>query len=180
MVNALSIATLVGLHGGAAGTDRHGARGVRLWLRIGRGLVTHQLILAIALGVLVNLAGVGIPPVVDGLTDILSTGALPIALLTVGAGLRLRALTAFGRAMATGVLVKLALLPAVAYGLALAIGMEGAPLLVAMIFAALPSSASGYHMARQMGGDGPLIAGIITAQTLLAVATLPLVILLVR
>jgi predicted permease len=82
--------------------------------------------------------------------------------------------------MVTGVLVKLALLPAVAVGIGMLVGLEGAALLVAAIFAALPSSASGYHMARQMGGDGPLIAGIITAQTLLAMASLPLIILLVR
>jgi len=181
MVNALSITTLLALHGGAAGQR---AQGLAMWVKVGRGLVTHQLILAIVLGLLVNVTGVGIPPVVDGLTDILSAGALPVALLTVGAGLQLKALGAVGgtvgRAMVTGVLVKLALLPAVAVGIGMLVGLEGAALLVAAIFAALPSSASGYHMARQMGGDGPLIAGIITAQTLLAMASLPLIILLVR
>lgn len=177
-VNALSIVTLLGLHGGAKGEAAR-AGGVRLWLDVVRGLVTHQLILAIALGLAVNVGDFGIPPVLDEVTEILSSGALPLALLTVGAGLQLKALRAGGRAMAAGVAVKLLLLPLAAYGIARTLGMEGDALLVTMIFATLPSSASGYHMARQMGGDGPLIAGLITAQTCLAALVLPMVILLV-
>ncbi|MCR9218590.1 MAG: AEC family transporter [Alphaproteobacteria bacterium] len=173
-VNALSIIVLLTLHGGAAGAA---ARGPAMWLQVLRGLVTHQLILAILLGLALNLAGLPIPPVLDGATEILAEAALPLALLTVGAGLKLGALAAGRGPLAAGLAVKLALCPAAAYGLAALLGVDGPTLLVAMIFAALPSSASGYHMARQMGGDAPLLAGLISAQTLLAAATLPLAIL---
>ncbi|MBP5856895.1 AEC family transporter [Marivibrio halodurans] len=178
-VNAFSIVVLLGLHGGAKGKEAR-PRGPKLWLDVLRGVVTHQLILAIVLGLGVNIAGIGIPPVVDGLTEILSSGALPLALLTVGAGLQLRALRSIGRAMVTGIIAKLVVQPLAAYGIAASLGLSGDALLVALIFAALPCSPSGYHMARQMGGDGPLIAGLITAQTFLAAILLPVVILLVR
>ena len=175
-VNALSIATLTGLHGGADGTR---PKGTALAFRIAKGLALHQLILAILAGLALNLAGIEIPPVIDPATEILAAGALPLALLTVGAGLRLSALKGTGRAMTAALVLKLGLHPALAAGIAALVGLEGPALLTVMIFAALPSSASGYHMARRMGGDAPLLAGVISAQTLAAAVSLPLVILLV-
>lgn len=176
-VNALSIIALTGLHGGAEGAR---PTGPRLAWRIVRGLALHQLIAAILAGAALNLADLPIPPLVDPATEILAAGALPMALLTVGAGLRLSALKEAGRAMGAAVFLKLALHPALAAGIAFSVGLDGAVLLTVMIFAALPSSASGYHMARRMGGDAPLLAGVISAQTLAAAVTLPAIILLLR
>jgi malonate transporter and related proteins len=45
--------------------------------------------------------------------------------------------------------------------------------LVAVLFQALPTASSSYVLARQLGGDAPLMAGIITFQTVLAMLTLP-------
>jgi predicted permease len=41
---------------------------------------------------------------------------------------------------------------------------------------AVPTSSSGYVLARQMGGDAPLLAQIITLQTIFAAITMPVVI----
>ena len=49
-----------------------------------------------------------------------------------------------------------------------------------VLFAALPGSPAAYILARQMGGDGRLMAGIITLTTLASVVTLPAWIALVR
>ena len=43
------------------------------------------------------------------------------------------------------------------------------------VYAALPTASNAYIMARQMGGDAPLMASLVTWQTLLAAATVPLV-----
>ncbi len=45
-----------------------------------------------------------------------------------------------------------------------------------VLWAGLPCSASAYVLARQMGGDAPMMAAIITWQTLAAMLTLPLLI----
>ena len=45
---------------------------------------------------------------------------------------------------------------------------------VAILLAALPTATSAYILARQLGGDAPLMAGIISGQTLLAIVTIPL------
>jgi malonate transporter and related proteins len=43
-----------------------------------------------------------------------------------------------------------------------------------VIFHALPMAPSAYILARQMGGDARLMAGILTTQTALAIVTLPI------
>ncbi len=42
------------------------------------------------------------------------------------------------------------------------------------MFTAMPTAASSYILARQLGGDSALMAGIVTATTLGAVVSLPL------
>ena len=44
---------------------------------------------------------------------------------------------------------------------------------VAVLLAALPTATSAYILARQLGGDAPLMAGIISGQTLLAMVSIP-------
>ncbi len=47
---------------------------------------------------------------------------------------------------------------------------------LAVAYAALPCSPSAYVLARQMGGDAPMMAGIISLQTILAAITMPILI----
>ena len=49
-----------------------------------------------------------------------------------------------------------------------------------MLFCALPVATSSFILARQLGGDAPLMANLCAVQTLLAMVSLPLVLLLVR
>ncbi len=46
---------------------------------------------------------------------------------------------------------------------------------VLVTFAALPSASTAYILARQLGGDAPLIAMIVTVEIALAMVTLPMV-----
>ncbi len=105
---------------------------------------------------------------------IYTAGTLPLGLLLVGAGLDLATLHRQPRGMAIAAAAKLLLLPAVVFGLARLLGLDGAGAVVAVVFAALPTAPSAYVLAEQMGGDAPLMAAILTLQTLLAIATLPL------
>jgi predicted permease len=109
---------------------------------------------------------------------VLGAASLPLGLLAVGAGLDLKALGASARGIAWSAAYKLVAVPGLTAAFALAFGVTGLPLAVALLYNALPCSANSYVLARQLGGDHRLMAGIITAQTLLAVATLPLVVLL--
>ena len=50
---------------------------------------------------------------------------------------------------------------------------------VALLFGAAPTASSAYTLARQLGGDAPLMAAIVTIQTALSFLTLPLTLKLV-
>lgn len=138
-------------------------------------LARNPILSAVGLGAALNLAGLGLPPVAGPVLLILSKAALPLGLLAVGAGLDLPAARASGGLVLQSAAVKLVAVPALTLACGTALGMQGLPLTVAILFNALPCSPSAYVMARQMGGDHRLIAGIITVQTGLAALTLPLV-----
>jgi malonate transporter len=80
---------------------------------------------------------------------------------------------------AIGVVLKLILMPTLAIALALAFSLTGSNLVITAVCSAVPCSSSAYVLARQMGGDAPLLAQIITLQTILAAITMPVVIALV-
>jgi predicted permease len=139
-----------------------------------RDLVRNPLILSIAAGLAANLAGLGGLPVVDDTAAILGAAALPVMLLCVGANLRVRDMRASLGPLALAGAGKLAVFPAATLA-ALALVPPGAMAAeVALIYAALPAGVAAYTLARAMGGDAPLMAAIITVQTLTAFVTIPL------
>ena len=75
--------------------------------------------------------------------------------------------------------LKLVAVPALTLALAPLIGLSCVALQVAVLFNALPSSASSYVFARALGGDHELMAAILTTQVAMAAVTLPLFIALV-
>jgi malonate transporter len=46
-----------------------------------------------------------------------------------------------------------------------------------MLFQSLPTASSAYILARHLGGDAPLMAGIIALQTVVAAVAIPLALL---
>jgi predicted permease len=169
LVNFLSVAVL----GRYAGASAARARAVAV------AVATNPLILSCLLGIFLNVTRIGLPPVIEPLLAALGSASLPLGLLAVGAGLDLGAARRAGVAVGLAAASKLLLLP-IATGVALWLfGVSGLDYQVALLYAALPCSASAYVLARQMGGDAPLMAGIITAQTLSAVISMPLVLTLI-
>ena len=96
-----------------------------------------------------------------------------------GAGLHLEGLFRPSLAAGVAVFLKLVLMPVIAVALALQFGLTGSNLAVVTICSAVPTASSAYVLARQMGGDAPLLAQIITLQTILAAVTMPIAIALV-
>ncbi len=110
-----------------------------------------------------NLSGIGLPWGSAAVLDILARAALPLGLLAVGAGLRLAALNRPGLLVAVSAL-KLLALPALAAMLCWLVQPGRLETAVLMTFAALPGSSTAYILARQLGGDAPLMAAIVTVE----------------
>jgi hypothetical protein len=139
-----------------------------------RGLLTNPLILACLFGIGLNVTGIGLPWGSAAVLEILARAALPLGLLAVGAGLRVDALARPGLLVGTGTL-KLLAAPAMAWMLCELVRPGRLETAVLVTFAALPSASTAYILARQLGGDAPLIAMIVTVEIALAMVTLPLV-----
>ncbi len=145
------------------------------WLK---EIVLNPLILATGGGIAFSLAGLSLPPVLNATLELLAQASLPMGLIAVGAGLRLQGLHNHLGTLWYGVVVKLLLLPAIAWGLATALGLSGVYFHIAVLMAALPVSTVAYVLAKRMGGDGDTIAAQIMLTTLLSALTLPLWLLL--
>ncbi len=139
-----------------------------------RSLAGNPLILSILAAGIVNRMGWAPIPVLQDTAAVLGQAALPIMLLCVGASLKLRGLKTDLGPMALAAMGKLALFPLVVLGLALALGLAPLTAQVALIYGALPTGVAAYTLARQLGGDAPLMAAMITMQTGLAFVILPL------
>lgn len=46
---------------------------------------------------------------------------------------------------------------------------------VLVVFSAIPTAPTSYVLTRQLNGDGTLMAGIVTSQTIAAISTIPLI-----
>jgi malonate transporter and related proteins len=166
LVNAISVV----VHA-QYGTDGSG-RGVL------REIARNPLIIACAVGIVLSATGIGLAPVADRMLDVLGQASLGIALLAVGAGLSLDSVRGRTREIVLSTVLKLLLMPTLTALLLWLFDIRGAPAAVAMVFQAAPTATSSYVLARQMGGDPDLMAGIVTVQTIFAALTLPVALLL--
>jgi malonate transporter len=139
-----------------------------------RELVRNPLIIATLFGMAWNIAGLPLPRVASDTFGLLAQSALPLGLIAVGGSIRTTGPTTLAGLSAYLTAVKLLAVPAVAWVLATALGMSGVYRDAAVLFAALPASPSAFILASRMGGDGPLVARILTLQIVIAGATLPL------
>jgi hypothetical protein len=104
----------------------------------------------------------------------LGQASLTLGLLCVGAGLELAHLGRQRAAALATCTLKLLIMPATTALACRLVGVEGLSAAVAVLFTAGPISASSYVLARQLGGDAPLMAGLITLTTIAAALTMPL------
>jgi len=152
-----------------------GQRGAVGWRPVARAIITNPLIIGSIIGALWGYFRIGFHPLLAGVLEPLSDLALPLGLMTVGAGLQLKALRGTSLPFLVSSGLKLIGFPLMTAALALALGLSGTLVQASILLATLPTATSSYILARQLGGDAPLMAAIVSGQTLLAVITIPLI-----
>ncbi|AUY32297.1 AEC family transporter [Pseudomonas sp. PONIH3] len=140
-----------------------------------KAIFANPLIIGCAAGLLLRVTGLGLPAGLEPTVKALGQAALPLGLLCVGAALGGARLGQQLRPVLAASLFKFLIMPVATWGLCRLLGLSGQAAVVAVLFQALPTASSSYVMARQMGGNAPLMATIIALQTIAAAATLPLV-----
>lgn len=163
LVNVLSILALT--EAGAA----------RKPLAMLRTMARNPLILACLAGITLALTGWGLPFGTGRFLELLAQASLPLGLLCVGAALQPAALRRDVATLASTGALRLLLMPVLAMLVARAFGLGGLEALVLVVFSAIPTAPTSYVLTRQLNGDGTLMAGIVTSQTIAAIATIPLV-----
>ena len=161
MVPVVNVAAVAALARGHAG---------RIALEIAR----NPLVLATLAGIGWNAAGWTLPQVPLRMLELGASAALPLGLLAVGAALRFDRAALPLPALAWFHAVKLAAMPAIALGLAHALGLGTVETQVALAHAAVPTATSAYILAQRMNGQGAPVALIVSSGTLLSAITLPI------
>jgi malonate transporter len=137
-------------------------------------LVKNPIIWACGLGAALNLTGVPKPALVMGVFDLMGPGAIALGLITAGAGLSFRYAASRPVLMLTVTVIKLILLPLGMYWLTGVLGGDRMAQGLALLAGASPGAAASYVMARQMGGDAPLMAGVVALTTVVSAFTIPI------
>jgi malonate transporter and related proteins len=138
-------------------------------------LAQHPLVVSSLAGFAWNALGLPMPSFADQTLSLLGQTALPAGLLSVGAAMRLEGGEGQGPlgAHLWWLAVKLLAVPAIAWGLARALGIGGFEAKVLVLCAALPTATNAYILAVRMTGDGRAVATQITAGTILSMVTIP-------
>jgi hypothetical protein len=137
-------------------------------------ILKNPLILACLAGALINLSGIGLPGGSERLLGLLAAASLPLGLLCVGAALKPEQLSGEVPALLSNSLLRLLAMPLLAWAVAYGLQLPPMESTLLVLFFALPTAPTAYVLTRQLGGDSQLMAGLITLQTLLAAASLPL------
>ncbi|KVC94666.1 transporter [Burkholderia ubonensis] len=140
-----------------------------------RQIVSNPLVVACATGIAMQASGATFPPAIEPAVRALGAASMPLGLLCVGAALTFDAARAWMQPVCVASAFKFVAMPLLTLVAGRALGLGDAALTVALLFQALPTSSASYLMARQLGGDAPLMAGITAFQTLFATIAMPAV-----
>ena len=139
-----------------------------------RLIALNPLVLACLVGIGMKAGGVGLPLGLEPALRSLGQASLPLGLLCVGAALDFGSARTWVRPILVASAAKFVAMPLATLAACLALGLHGPAAATALLFQALPTASSSYIMARQLGGDAPLMAGITAVQTVLAGLSMPI------
>jgi malonate transporter len=142
--------------------------------QLGKAMLANPILLACLIGLALNFARVPRLPGISDTLELLGSAALPLGLIIAGAGLSFAEVARRKYTIAGVSFVKLGLMPPLMWGLCILFGGDHLAQGVAMLCGAAPGAAAAYLLARQMGGDAPLMAGVIALTTVASALMIPL------
>ena len=141
--------------------------------RVASRIITNPLIIGCIAGAAANALDLFQTGPVAETARLAGRAALPLMLLSIGAGLDFSALWARPGLLTITVVLKLVVAPLIFIALGRAFGVQGTALVLVAAIGAAPGAAAAYALASEMGGDARLMAGVVTATTLLAFIAMP-------
>jgi len=152
------------------------ASSASLLLPIILDLARNPIMLALGLGFLWRLTGLGLHPVADKTIELLAQAGSPTALIALGINLFRFEVKGEKLSILVMCALKLAAMPAAAFVLARLLDLPPVAAGVVVLFAAMPTGANAYIFAVQYQRLVNPVSGAVALGTLLAAVTLPVVV----
>jgi predicted permease len=167
--NALILWTLVSV---SVEWARHGTLSVRAFLATARKVLLNPIVASIIAGTAFGYSGLELPGFADRALGLLAQAAVPLSLIALGLGLGEVALGRGWQESLAIAALKLAVMPAAAFGIAHLVGLPHDTIIAVVVMAALPTGANVYLMARHFRAlEGPVAASLVVSTALAAVTT---------
>lgn len=155
--------------------DSVGGGGKGLLAVILKKIVTNPQVLSCLAGLAVSFCGVRLPLAFSRSLGSLGAMALPLALMSIGAGLNMRNIRNGLGAACLAAFFNVIILPLIGFGLCRIGGLTPGETLVSLIFLTCPTAASAYIYAKQLKGDPEFAGNVILISTLMCAPALWLV-----
>lgn len=133
-----------------------------------KGIVTNPIIWGIFIGMVISVARVELPFIINKVLHNFSVLATPLALIGLGAGFEGRKALAKIKPTIISTLIKLFVMPAVFLPLAASIGFRNEKMVAILIMLGAPTTVSCYIMSRNMGHEGVLSSSCVVSTTFLS------------
>jgi malonate transporter len=143
-------------------------------LALTRAMLSNPILVACLTGLALNFLKVPPIPGVSDTLELLGGAALPLGLIVAGAGLSFAEVARRKWTVASVTFVKLGIMPPLMWGLCVLFGGDELAQGTALLCGAAPGAAAAYLLARQMGGDAPLMAGIVALTTVGSALSIPI------
>jgi malonate transporter and related proteins len=144
---------------------------LRSW-QIVRNVLLNPLVLSTVLGTAWAITGAPVPKLVDNLLKIFGDALAASALFAIGLGLSFDGLRANFRPSMLLAIVKLIIMPALVWGLALVLGLDERFTTAAVVCAAVPTAKTVFILSSEHKCEEPLVASTISLTTLLSTISL--------
>jgi predicted permease len=138
-------------------------------------LIKNPFILAITTGLVISFVDAERIIIIHETTGLLGSAALPIMLLSIGANIKIREISSAITPIIIANVLKLLVFPIVVFFVAKSMNLSLFETTIAVIFAAVPTAASSYSLAKQFGAETQLMTSIITIQVTLSFITIPII-----
>ena len=145
-------------------------------LRLGTILLSvlkNPLVSSCVVGIAVNVLDIPLWQGLQQLLKLLATCSLTMGLLCVGAALQFTQVKLNWQLVLLNSVWRLLCIPLLAWSMCAVFNLNAVATQVLVIFFGLPTASASYILTKVLKGDAPLMASIISVQTLLSLLTLP-------
>ena len=145
------------------------------WKSILHGVLTNPLIDGGIAAIIVLIFGIKMPDVLMVPIQALSDSTTPVAMVLLGASLKISGIKQDKKKVLSCVAVKLLVVPLFGIGGAVLFGLRGVDLLAITLMYATPTALASFAMASSMGGNGELTGEAVVFSTIMSCVTLPII-----